>query len=119
MTLLGVVIVVGLFDFTNGLHDTANDVATRVGTRASLPRLAVAISAAANLAGAFVTTAVARTVAKERRTAARSAQTAATSSSPPWASTKRSSVERQTSLWLSSSDARAFEAPKPSGPRPL
>ncbi|HEV7133826.1 MAG TPA: inorganic phosphate transporter [Gaiellaceae bacterium] len=64
-TLLVVVIVVGLaFDFTNGFHDTANYVATWVGTRALSPRWAVAISAAANLAGAFVTTAVAKTVGK-------------------------------------------------------
>jgi PiT family inorganic phosphate transporter len=63
--LLAAVIVVGLaFDFTNGFHDTANYVATWVGTRAVTPRLAVAISAAANLAGAFVTTAVAKTVGK-------------------------------------------------------
>ena len=64
-TLLVVVIVVGLaFDFTNGFHDTANYVATWVGTRALSPRAAVAVSAAANLAGAFVTTAVAKTVGK-------------------------------------------------------
>jgi PiT family inorganic phosphate transporter len=64
-TLLVVVIVVGLaFDFTNGFHDTANYVATWVGTRALSPRMAVAISAMANLVGAFVTTAVAKTVAK-------------------------------------------------------
>jgi PiT family inorganic phosphate transporter len=64
-TLLAVVIVVGLaFDFTNGFHDTANYVATWVGTRALSPRMAVLISAAANLAGAFVTTAVAKTVGK-------------------------------------------------------
>jgi PiT family inorganic phosphate transporter len=63
MTLLVIVIVVGLaFDFTNGFHDTANYVATWVGTRALSPRKAVAVSAAANLAGAFVTTAVAKTV---------------------------------------------------------
>ena len=63
--LLVAVIVVGLgFDFTNGFHDTANYVATWVGTRAVAPRLAVGISAAANLAGAFVTTAVASTVGK-------------------------------------------------------
>jgi len=62
--LLVVVIVVALaFDFTNGFHDTANYVATWVGTRAISPRPAIIISAAANLAGAFVTTAVASTVA--------------------------------------------------------
>src|SRR5918912_4197385 len=65
MTLLVIVIAVGLaFDFTNGFHDTANYVATWVGTRALSPRAAVLISAAANLAGAFVTTAVAKTVGK-------------------------------------------------------
>ena len=65
MILLVLVVVLGLaFDFTNGFHDTANYVATWVGTRAIAPRPAVVISAAANLAGAFVTTAVAKTVGK-------------------------------------------------------
>jgi PiT family inorganic phosphate transporter len=65
VTLLVVVIAIGLaFDFTNGFHDTANYVATWVGTRALSPRWAVVVSAAANLAGAFVTTAVAKTVGK-------------------------------------------------------
>src|SRR5258706_11782733 len=64
-TLLVVVVALGLaFDFTNGFHDTANYVATWVGTRALSPRPAVLVSAAANLAGAFVTTAVATTVGK-------------------------------------------------------
>src|ERR1051325_5829130 len=65
MVLLVLVVAVALaFDFTNGFHDTANYVATWVGTRALSPRPAVLISAAANLAGAFVTTAVAKTVGK-------------------------------------------------------
>ena len=65
MTLLVVTIVVALaFDFTNGFHDTANAVATSVSTRALSPRLAVLVAAVANLAGAFVTTAVAKTVGK-------------------------------------------------------
>jgi PiT family inorganic phosphate transporter len=65
VTLLVVTIVVALaFDFTNGFHDTANAVATSISTRALSPRLAVAIAAIANLAGAFVTTAVAKTVGK-------------------------------------------------------
>jgi PiT family inorganic phosphate transporter len=63
LALLVVVIVFALaFDFTNGFHDTANAVATSVGTRALTPRVAVLIAAVANLAGAFVTTAVAKTV---------------------------------------------------------
>ena len=63
MVLLVVVIAVALaFDFTNGFHDTANYIATWIGTRALSPRPAVIISAGANLAGAFVTTAVATTI---------------------------------------------------------
>ena len=63
--LLVVVVAVALgFDFTNGFHDTANAVATSVSTRAVSPRLAVSIAAAPNLAGAFVTTAVPKTVGK-------------------------------------------------------
>ena len=65
MTLLVITIIAALaFDFTNGFHDTANAVATSVSTRALSPRLAVLIAAIANLAGAFVTTAVAKTVGK-------------------------------------------------------
>jgi PiT family inorganic phosphate transporter len=64
--LLVVVIVVALgFDFTNGFHDTANAVATSVSTRALTPRMAVLIAAVANLLGAFVTTAVAKTVGQD------------------------------------------------------
>jgi inorganic phosphate transporter, PiT family len=63
--LLVVVVVVALgFDFTNGFHDTANAIATSVSTRALTPRVAVLIASVANLAGAFVTTAVAKTVGK-------------------------------------------------------
>src|SRR5215210_3256455 len=63
--LLILVIAVALgFDFTNGFHDTANAVATSVSTRALTPRMAVLIAAVANLAGAFVTTAVAKTIGK-------------------------------------------------------
>jgi inorganic phosphate transporter, PiT family len=52
------------FDFTNGFHDTANAIATSVSTRALKPRTAVLLSAALNLAGAFLTTKVAATVGK-------------------------------------------------------
>src|ERR671938_877194 len=63
--LLVVVVIAALgFDFTNGFHDTANAVATSVSTRALSPRIAVLVAAVANLAGAFVTTAVAKTVGK-------------------------------------------------------
>ncbi len=63
--LLVVVVAIALgFDFTNGFHDTANAIATSVGTRAVTPRMAVLIASVANLAGAFVTTAVAKSIAK-------------------------------------------------------
>src|SRR5215204_5594467 len=56
-SLLILTIAVALaFDFTNGFHDTANAVATTVGTRALPPRLAVALSALLNLLGAIVAT---------------------------------------------------------------
>jgi PiT family inorganic phosphate transporter len=55
--LLVLTIVVALaFDFTNGFHDTANAIATTVGTQALPPRVAVAFSAVLNLLGAIVAT---------------------------------------------------------------
>ncbi len=64
--LLIVAVAVALgFDFTNGFHDTANAVATSVSTRALTPRMAVLVASIANLAGAFATTAVAKTVGKD------------------------------------------------------
>jgi PiT family inorganic phosphate transporter len=51
-----------LFDFTNGFHDTANAMATSIATGALRPKVAVAISGVLNLAGAFLSTAVAKTI---------------------------------------------------------
>jgi PiT family inorganic phosphate transporter len=65
---LVLVIVVGTalaFDFTNGFHDTANVVATSISTRAMSPRLAIAYASALNFAGAFLSLAVAATVASD------------------------------------------------------
>jgi inorganic phosphate transporter, PiT family len=62
------VIVVGtalVFDFTNGFHDTANVVATSISTHAMPPRIAVAYAAVFNFVGAFISLAVAATVAKD------------------------------------------------------
>jgi PiT family inorganic phosphate transporter len=50
------------FDFTNGFHDTANAMATPIATGALKPRVAVAIAAVMNLVGAFLSTAVAKTI---------------------------------------------------------
>ncbi|MGX7678752.1 anion permease [Jatrophihabitans sp. DSM 45814] len=58
------VVIVGLsFDFTNGFHDSANAMATSIATGALKPKVAVAISAAANLVGAFLSLEVAATIA--------------------------------------------------------
>src|SRR6476620_3192108 len=64
--LLIVVVVTALaFDFTNGFHDTANAMATTIATGALKPRVAVALSAALNVVGAFISIAVATTIAKD------------------------------------------------------
>ncbi|MFF7635196.1 anion permease [Kitasatospora sp. NPDC008050] len=61
---LALVVVTALgFDFTNGFHDTGNAMATSIVTGALPPRIAVAISAVLNLVGAFLSTAVAATIA--------------------------------------------------------
>src|SRR3954468_18704774 len=52
------------FDFTNGFHDTANAVATSISTRAMSPRVAVGLSSVLNFVGAFLSLAVAATIAK-------------------------------------------------------
>ena len=60
------VIVVGTalaFDFTNGFHDTANVVATSISTRAMAPKVAVGYAAILNFVGAFLSLAVAATIA--------------------------------------------------------
>jgi PiT family inorganic phosphate transporter len=62
-TLVAVVVVALFFDFTNGFHDTANAVATSVSTRALTPRTAVLLAAILNFVGAFVSFAVAATIA--------------------------------------------------------
>jgi PiT family inorganic phosphate transporter len=64
--LLVIVIATALaFDFTNGFHDTANAMATSIATRALPPRKAVALSAVLNFAGAFISIAVATTIAED------------------------------------------------------
>ncbi|MGW3116046.1 anion permease [Streptomyces sp. NPDC001107] len=63
--ILAIVVVTALaFDFTNGFHDTANAMATTISTGALKPKVAVAMSAALNLAGAFLSVEVANTISK-------------------------------------------------------
>jgi len=62
---IGAIIVALIFDFVNGFNDSANSVATVIGTRVLKPLHAVALSAAANFIGPFVFgVAVATTIAK-------------------------------------------------------
>ncbi|AGZ52104.1 anion permease [Mycobacterium kansasii] len=63
--LLIIVVITALaFDFTNGFHDTGNAMATSIASGALAPKTAVILSAVLNLVGAFLSTAVAATIAK-------------------------------------------------------
>ncbi len=62
--ILVLVVITALgFDFTNGFHDTANAMATSIATGALSPRVAVGLSGLLNLVGAFLSLAVAATIA--------------------------------------------------------
>jgi PiT family inorganic phosphate transporter len=62
--ILALVVIAALaFDFTNGFHDTGNAMATSIATGALPPRVAVALSGLLNLVGAFLSLAVAATIA--------------------------------------------------------
>ncbi len=63
LVLVIVVVTALAFDFTNGFHDTANVVATAISTRAVPPRTAVTFAALLNFVGAFLSLAVAATIA--------------------------------------------------------
>ncbi len=64
IAILAIVIAL-IFDFVNGFNDSANSVATVIGTRVLRPLQAVTLSAAANFAGPFIFgVAVATTIAK-------------------------------------------------------
>lgn len=62
---LAIVGVALIFDFINGFHDSANSIATVVGTRVLSPGVAVVWAAFFNFVAAFtVGTAVAKTMGK-------------------------------------------------------
>jgi PiT family inorganic phosphate transporter len=62
---LAIVLVAYIFDFINGFHDSANSIATVVGTRVLSPGVAVAWAAFFNFVALWaVGTAVARTIGK-------------------------------------------------------
>ncbi len=65
ITVIAIVVLALVFDFTNGFHDAANSVATVVATRALPAKWAPAFSAFFNFIAYFVVgTAVANTIAK-------------------------------------------------------
>src|SRR5436190_8157599 len=57
-----VIFVALVFTYTNGFHDTANAIATVVGTKVLTPRQAIMLAAVTNLFGAFFGLAVAKTI---------------------------------------------------------
>jgi PiT family inorganic phosphate transporter len=57
-----VILVALIFTYTNGFHDTANAIATVVGTKVLTPRQAILLAAVTNLFGAFFGLAVAKTI---------------------------------------------------------
>lgn len=62
---IAIVLVAFVFDFINGFHDSANSIATIVGTRVLSPLTAVVWAAFFNFVAAFtVGTAVAKTIGK-------------------------------------------------------
>jgi PiT family inorganic phosphate transporter len=64
MTVLLLVILAALlFEYMNGMNDTANAIATVVSTKVLAPRQAVIMAACMNLLGALAGTAVAKTIA--------------------------------------------------------
>jgi PiT family inorganic phosphate transporter len=63
-TVVVVIVVALIFDYTNGFHDAANAIATSVSTRALTPRVALVLAALMNFVGAFLGQKVASTVGK-------------------------------------------------------
>src|SRR5512147_2294420 len=59
-----IIVLAVLFDIANGWHDCANAIATVVSTKVLTPGAAVAIAAFMNILGAFLSTAVAKTIGK-------------------------------------------------------
>lgn len=62
LTLIAVIVLTLVFDFTNGFHDAANAIATVVSTRAMSPLWAVIYGGVLNLIGALLSTKVAATI---------------------------------------------------------
>ncbi len=63
-TIILVIAIALLFEISNGWNDSANAIATVVSTRVMTPVQAVILATAMNIAGAFFSTAVAKTIGK-------------------------------------------------------
>jgi PiT family inorganic phosphate transporter len=59
-----IIVLAILFDISNGYNDAANAIATVVSTRVLKPAQAVLLAVGMNILGAFLTTAVAKTIGK-------------------------------------------------------
>ncbi|HNX01329.1 MAG TPA: inorganic phosphate transporter [Candidatus Cloacimonadota bacterium] len=62
LLLLLIITIALLFDVTNGIHDSANAIATVISTKVLSPPVAVLMAAVLNFAGAFIGTKVAHTI---------------------------------------------------------
>ena len=62
--LILIIFIAIVFDYTNGIHDSANAIATIVSTKVLSPAQAVVMAASFNLVGAFIGTHVASTIGK-------------------------------------------------------
>jgi inorganic phosphate transporter, PiT family len=62
--IIATVVLALLFDMSNGYNDAANAIATIVSTRVLSPAQAVSLAVFMNILGAFLTTAVAKTIGK-------------------------------------------------------
>jgi PiT family inorganic phosphate transporter len=62
--LILIIVIAIVFDYTNGVHDSANAIATIVSTKVVSPKQAVLMAAVLNLVGAFIGTHVASTIGK-------------------------------------------------------
>ncbi len=62
--LILIILIAIVFDYTNGVHDSANAIATIVSTKVISPKQAVIMAAVLNLVGAFIGTHVASTIGK-------------------------------------------------------
>ena len=60
--LIFIILLAVFFDIANGWHDCANAIATVVSTKVLSPMMAVVLAAGMNILGAFLSTAVAKTI---------------------------------------------------------